>query len=268
MDSGARLSRSILAAALITGILADLLLRATPWGLNLLLWIFAPVVSTIVLARRDRSTRETYLVRLGAGAAVFGAGFVWRDSSILIALDVIALFGLFSLGSLKAALRSVRSAGLWEYTAASLSSGFASAFGMLPLLLNDIKWKPRASALRSKPVLAIGRGVALALPLIIIFGLLLAGADPVFGSLVGKVFNVNLDTPDLLAHLLIMIICAWCAGGYMRGVLANVEIPAETPADRKRPSLGVVDITVALGLVNILFLIFVVVQFRYFFGGG
>src|SRR5262249_54476387 len=141
-------------------------------------------------------------------------------------------------------------------------------FGMLPLLLNDIKWKPRASALRSKPVLAIGRGVALALPLIIIFGLLLAGADPVFGSLVGKVFNVNLDTPDLLAHLLIMIICAWCAGGYMRGVLANVEIPAETPADRKRPSLGVVDITVALGLVNILFLIFVVVQFRYFFGGG
>src|SRR5262249_51859945 len=180
MDSGARLSRSILAAAVITGILADLLLRATPWGLNLLLWIFAPVVSTLFLARRDRSTRETYLVRLGAGAAVFAAGLVWRDSSVLIGLDIIALFAVFSLGSLREALASVRSASLWECTTACLSSGFASAFGMAPLLMTDIKWKPRVSALRSRQVLAVGRGVALALPLIIVFGVLLAGAAPAF----------------------------------------------------------------------------------------
>jgi hypothetical protein len=268
MQNGASLSRSILVAGLITGVLADMLLRATPWGLNLLIWVLAPVASTLVLARRDRSTRESYLVRLGAGAAAFAAGFVWRDSSVLVGLDIIALFGLFSLGSLRTALRSVRSASLWEYTISSFSSGFASAFGMFPLLINDIKWKPNASVFRSRPVVAIGRGVLLALPLILVFGWLFAGADPVFGNLVGKAFNINMDFPDLLVHLLIITACCWCAGGYMRRVLANVGVPPDEAAGRSRPTLGVVDISVALGLVNILFLAFVLVQFRYFFGGG
>jgi hypothetical protein len=268
MENGARLSRSILAAALIIGSLADLLLRATPWGLNLLLWIFVLVGSIFVLARRDRSTRQSYLVRLGAAAAILAAGFVWRDSAVLIGLDVLGLFAVFSLGSLKAALRSVRSASLWEFTAASFASGVASAFGMFPLLFNDIKWKPHVSAFHSKQAMALGRGLVLSLPLVIVFGWLLSGADPVFGSLVGKVFDVNLNLPDLLAHLLIMIVCAWVAGGYIRRVLANIEMPPEDVASRVRPLLGVVEIVVALGLLNTLFLTFVAVQFRYFFGGG
>jgi hypothetical protein len=269
MQNGASLSRSILVAGLITGILADALLRATPWGLNLLLWVLAPVGSTVLLARRDKSARERYLIRIGAGAAAFAAGFAWRDSSVLVGLDIIALFGLFSLGSLRTALRSVRSASLWEYTVSSFTSGFASAFGMFGLLINDIKWKPNGSVFRSRPIMAIGRGVLLALPLILVFGWLFAGADPVFGSLVGKAFNINMDFPDLLVHLLIISACCWCAGGYMRRVLANAEVPAEEGAGRIQPFLlGVVDISVALGLVNILFLAFVIVQFRYFFGGG
>jgi len=268
MQNGASLSRSILLAGLITGILADVLLRATPWGLNLLLWVLAPVASTLVLARRDRSSRESYLIRLGACAAAFAAGFAWRDSSVLVGLDIIALFGLFSLGSLRSALRSVRSASLWECTSASFTFGFASAFGMFPLLINDIKWKPNASVFRSKPVMAVLRGVLLALPLVLVFGWLFAGADPVFGSLVGKAFNLNMDFPDLLVQLLIITACCWFASGYMRRVLANVEVPAEESTGAIRPSLGVVDISVALGLVNLLFLAFVIVQFRYFFGGG
>src|SRR5215471_2883239 len=268
MQNGASLSRSILVAGLITGILADVLLRATPWGLNLLLWVCAPVASTLVLAHRDRSVRESYLIRLGAGAAAFAAGFAWRDSSVLVGLDIIALLALFSLGSLRTALRSVRSASLWEYTTASFTSGFASAFGMFPLLISDIKWKPNASVFRSKPVMAIGRGVLLALPLILVFGWLFAGADPVFGNLVGKAFNINMDFPDLMVQLLIITACCWFASGYMRRVLANVEVPAQEEPGGTRPDFGVVEISVALGLVNLLFLAFVVVQFKYFFGGG
>src|SRR5262249_31043185 len=114
---------------------------------------------------------------------------------------------------------------IWEYTVASFASAFGAAFGMIPLLFTEIKWRPEVSALRSKHVLALGRGIALALPLILVFGFLLAGADPVFGSFVGKAFSVNLDFGDLVAQLLIMIVCTWFAGGYMRRVLASVEVP-------------------------------------------
>src|SRR5262249_22685826 len=150
-------------------------------------------------------TREGYLARLGAGAALFAAAVVWRDSPVLVGLDIIALLGILSLCSLKAALRSAPSAPILGYKGASLASAFGAAFGMIPLLFTEIKWRPEVSALRSKHVLALGRGIALALPLILVFGFLLAGADPVFGSFVGKAFSVNLDFGDLVAQLLIMI---------------------------------------------------------------
>src|SRR5258708_5749075 len=53
--------------------------------------------------------------------------------------------------------------------------------------------------------------------------------------------------------------------GYLRGALLAPP-GAGPPADRS-PTLGLVPVGTALGLVNLLFLLFVVVQARYFFGG-
>jgi hypothetical protein len=139
---------------------------------------------------------------------------------------------------------------------------------MFPLLLKDSKWKPLGSGTSSKGAIAIGRGLFLGAPLVIVFGLLLAGADPVFEKLVGNVFDVNV--PDLVAHLLIMLVGAWMTGGYLRRALTNPDVTVEESTERasRKPPFGAIEIAIPLGLLNALFFIFVVVQFRYFFGGG
>jgi hypothetical protein len=268
MENGSRLSRCILAAAIVFGTLADLLLRATPWGLNLLLLVSGLTVSVFALAHSARFARQGYLGWLGAGAFLFGVGFAWRDSPVLMGLDVLGLLVIFSLGSLKVKAGSARLATLSECVLSFFSSLAASAFGMFSLLLKDAKWKPLNSGARSRHAIAVGRGLFVGVPLVIVFGLLLANADPVFEKLMGNVFDVN--APDLLAHLLIMAACAWMTGGYLRRALANPGAPVEEGtegADRK-PPFGAIEIAIPLGLLNALFLIFVVVQFRYFFGGG
>jgi hypothetical protein len=266
METGSRLSRSILAIAIVIGVLADLLLRVTPWGLNLLLLISAVAVSIFALAHYAKLSKQAFLGWLGAGAFLFSAGFVWRDSYVLNGLDVLGLMVIFSLGALKAKAGSARLAALSEYATAFFSSLANSAVGMFPLLLKEAKWKPLDSGTRSRQAIAIGRGLFLGVPLVIVFGLLLANADPVFDRLIANLFDV--DVPDLLAHVLIMGVCAWVVGGYVRRALASPQVPIEEGSDRKAPSLGAIEIAVPLGLLDALFLIFVVIQFRYFFGGG
>jgi uncharacterized protein DUF4153 len=53
--------------------------------------------------------------------------------------------------------------------------------------------------------------------------------------------------------------------GYLRGAL--LAPPAASLVADRTPALGIVPVGTALGLLNLLFLVFVVVQARYFFGG-
>ena len=48
MDDRTKLGLGLLAAALTLGLLGDLLLRATPWGINVLLWV--AILATVAVA--------------------------------------------------------------------------------------------------------------------------------------------------------------------------------------------------------------------------
>ncbi len=55
MNEKTKTGLEILEAALLLGILGDALLRVTPWGLNVFLWIGALVAAMIMLTLRRRS---------------------------------------------------------------------------------------------------------------------------------------------------------------------------------------------------------------------
>ena len=50
MDERTRLGLGVLGAALFLGVLGDGLLRATPWGINLLVWVAALVGASVAVA--------------------------------------------------------------------------------------------------------------------------------------------------------------------------------------------------------------------------
>jgi hypothetical protein len=121
---------------------------------------------------------------------------------------------------------------------------------------------------------AIGRGLIIATPLLVVFGALFIAADAVFADLVLNVVRIDFDR--IASHVLIFSLTAWLATGYLRGFMTGTELPAlrslsyDNPLAAlafRRPSLSITEIATVLAALDLLFLVFVVVQFRYLFGG-
>ena len=74
----------------VMGTLADAWLRAAP-GVNILLWMLALAAVTGLLARRQAGAWGWSGQWLAVPALFFSAGFAWRDSPTLRALDALAL---------------------------------------------------------------------------------------------------------------------------------------------------------------------------------
>jgi hypothetical protein len=88
------------------------------------------------------------------------------------------------------------------------------------------------------------------------------GADAVFRSLV---FRFVRAVPS---HLVMVVFIAYCVGGYLRGLLFGKERNLVVEKRLIPISLGAIETGVMLGLLDLLFLAFVAVQVRYFFGGS
>jgi hypothetical protein len=74
------------------------------------------------------------------------------------------------------------------------------------------------------------------------------------------------DLESVVSHGLQIAFWAAVTAGYLRwGMLAR---PAAWTFVDATPKLGIVPVATALGLLNLLFLVFVIVQLRYFFGGA
>jgi len=245
-------------AALPLGILGDALFQGQPLGLNVALWALAFTLALAALMRALRAPLHQGRRFMLAPLLLFSALFVWHDSPLLVAANLLAIAAAVSVG----ALRNVRNATLTEYGGGFVGAATSAAFGSFSLLMSDIRWKDLAGRARSDKAVAVARGVALGVPLLLVFGALFAAADAVFKDLVSSAVP-NVDV-SLVERVLIVAVWAWLAGGLLRDLLAT---RAEA-GSRARRSFGALEIGIALAFLDVLFLVFVVVQFRYLFGGA
>ena len=262
MGERTRLGLGVLGAAAVLGLLGDLLLRATPWGLNVFLWISALVALAAALAIRHGVTLSGEGRWLAAPLLLFAALFAWRDSNTLALVNGLAALVALSLAVLRSRSGRVVAAGLSDYLYWGLQAAAYAYAGPLPLAVRDVRWR-EGRPVGFGPVFAVLRGVAIALPLLLLFGALFAAADAVFERAVSDL--LDFDLAEIAGHLLLFAFLAWVSAGLLRLTLVGGEFPApdERPAFLR---LGIVELGVALGLLNALFLSFVLVQVRYFFG--
>jgi len=266
MPSRGRLELSVLAAAAVLGILADALLRTFPWGLNCLLWMaaFSAVLAFHARARAETLREAGYW--LPALAALFALDLAWRDSLALNLLSLLAALTAFCLMIVQAQWGQIRRAGFIEFALGATVAGLNAAFGLLLLLFGEAEWRKAIGDRESRRAMAALRGILLALPCLLVFGGLFMGADAVFDHIVRKTFRVNFQ--QLFIHFFVAAFFAWCAGGYLRAMLWGKEIAAVKGKRLPSVSLGTIEGGVALGALDLLFLAFVLVQVRYFFGGS
>jgi hypothetical protein len=118
--------------------------------------------------------------------------------------------------------------------------------------------------------MAVLRGLALALPVLITFTLLLTSADAAFSQSVLDVLKaLSLDDlAELVLRLGFAAAVAWACLGGLAYAFRVAPPPAPTAlAERASGLIGFTETAIILGGVNLLFAAFVAVQFRYFFGG-
>jgi hypothetical protein len=130
---------------------------------------------------------------------------------------------------------------------------------------------PQNNRTTHRTILSFLLGLLLALPLLFLLGLLLASADPVFGREVRNLLEV-LRLENLLEYgfrLVYILLLAYILTGVLLYALLSSgrERVSADATPMVPPFLAWVTAATILLSVNLLFLGFVAVQFRYFFGG-
>ena len=265
MDEKTRLALATFGAAMVLGALGDALLRATPWGLNVFLWTVILLAVAVALARLWNVGISGEGRLFLPVAAIFSAGVVWRDSVTVTFLDVVAVLVSLSLAALWGRAGRVRLRGLSEYVIGGLYTGAVSAAGPLPAAIRDVRWAEVTRGRKRGHALAVARGVTIAAPLLFVFGTLFVAADAVFENFVIEVFDV--DLAEIFGHLFLIGFFAWISAGLLWLFLLSREPEGFSFRRPGAISLGIVEVGIALGLLDLLFAAFVFVQVRYLFGG-
>ena len=264
-SSPALTARRALLAAAGLGVLADLLLRDGPAGIGLPIWMLAFAAALLALLRQaDRPLSAEGRSWL-AVAVLFAAGQAWRDSDMLHGFDFLAMLAALMLVAMtlnaipvpRLAVARVR-----DLLLSASGTAFGVAFGMPQLLINDTEFHTVVAP--ATGIRRLSRALVITLPVLLIFTVLLADADPIFGSL----FTLpDLDFELIFSHVIVAGFFAWVAGGWLRRSLLSRPASPDVPASPFALTLSTTDLTLALGALNLLFLAFVVVQIGWLFGG-
>lgn len=256
-----RIHGVVLAVGFLVGVLGDALFHGATLGLNLSLWLAALLLAGWWLRRRnaDGNTVLPWLL----GLTLLFAGFLaWRASPFLRFWNGAAVLGAAVLIGVR--LRG-RIASAWprDYVrgavdlAVHLAGGVGAAAG-------EIRWpggRVEASASRGR---AVRIGIALAVPVIFVFGGLLTSADPVLDAFVARLFDWDLGL--VFEHVLLVLLLGWIAAGWLRSVTAR-----RAPSDGSPPppprTFALIEIAIPLGALTMLLAAFIGIQARYLFGG-
>ncbi len=264
MGDKTKLGLGILGAAASLGLVGDLLLRATPWGVNVPLWVLTFVALAIALVARNSLDITQESRWFAVPLLFFAALFVWRDSNTLAVINGFAVIVSLSLVAVRSSSERMAIYGISDYLYRGIQAFLFAFAGILPTAIRDVQWRELRGG-GYTPLFPVLRGLAISAPLLLIFGALFVAADAVFEDILSNLFDF--DLAEIFGHFILFGFVAWISAGLLHAAVTgeNLPQPPERPAFL---SLGIVEIGVVLGLLNALFLAFVLVQARYFFGGA
>lgn len=261
------------------GLAGDVLLNIRPWGVNVFLWcelIAAGLLATYRATRLKTTPRFWMILSIWLVSAAL---FSWRDSDTLRAFNVLALTTLTGVLLLEV---QPRLSAPFDWVMSLLRRLGEAAWRGFDVLETWVRTRvpgnPEVKARRTRVL----RGSLMALPLLVVFGGLLASADTAFQTIVTNAFDWNIDMNSGISHFLGFLASAWVALGLLSapGAPSLVKKPAprsdgpvvfdvgNAPAKKEPVRIGMTEISFVLGSLVFLFGAFVAVQMAYLFGGS
>ncbi len=254
---------SWLIAGAAAAVATDLALRRVPWnnvaGAALIAVLAAGLLTSGYL--RSRTSKIMILA-----AVFFGAFLAIRTEPLLTTFNVVAACSLLILAAIHGQGRS-----FWDFRPLRmLADGgvvlFEGTTGLIEVPAEVAARyrvaKERSAGDGSGTAHAVFRGLMMAVPVVLIFGLLLASADAVFQSFFSGLGALH--PGSLIGHLMLMAI-----GAYTMMVLIRLAATqGSTDPINRAPNLGHIETGVLLVSVNLLFGAFAVAQLMTVLGGA
>ena len=233
-------------------------------GINVLGWMVALFGAVEWMRRWAGLTYAGDGKFLLVPVAIFSVGLAWRDSTMLHALDVVAILFSLALWAGYNLAGHVSRSSTWQYFRACMLSIGNMIGGCAVTVMVDMDRSVAKETPLKRNVTPVIRGLLIAAPLLLVFGSLFANADPVYAHLISRLFSWDLS--DVAIRIAWIAGLAWITIGFLRFAMLKNEA---TPASSQRVGiLGRVEVSTVLGMLDLLFLSFVVVQVRYMFGGA
>ena len=251
------------------GVLFQMLFWGVLPGLAVPVFVIAVLAAVVVVARRQGTVASAQTMTVMAVAATFAIAVAVRAEPVTTVVNLLVVLGALAILVHGYPTDHWIRYGLRDWLLAALRLAghqVTGAPGLVGAARRASAAEPAASGLRrALPVL---RGIALLVPVLAVFGVLLASADVIFAErLVALGDLVRLPRLDqAVGRSLLAVTVAYIVAGAFWHQLQRRQQPVL--ADQAIPRiLGFSEAAIVLVGVDLLFAAFVAVQARYFFGG-
>jgi len=247
--------------SLFLGILFNYLFFEKVPGISFLVFILFAIGGLILILKFSGRSLNREALWLMAPLFFFGAMPAARASPELMLLNIAASLGLLLL-----------------IAEVSFGPGLAGFFMFDYLKIVFLPFKFLAPLWRTLSQLAARRpqkektfshiikGILITVPFFFIFLLLFSSADLVFEKYITNLVSIEISEETVARIILIFVVFLIFTGAYSY-VFREREKNAEVQNGKSAGALGKIESYILFGSVNVLFLLFIIIQVTYFFGG-
>jgi uncharacterized protein DUF4153 len=267
-------ARRLLAAGLLIGALAELVLDGPAFGVNIAIVVASLLGSGWLLRRPGRAPDplDAWLPITALALATFVAVRGDPFMALVDTMGALAFTGasLVAFSGLPVTRRSA------SVVAVMATMTLEAAVAGTARVIRAIRPMTSLRSIRiPSALIPLGRGLLLAFPIAVIFAFLFASADPIFRQTMNDVLGWNPDLGELPGRFLFVVACAWFAAGLLS--VSAVGIPevsrsslgaaARTGIVVPAGRLGAAEALVVLVVIDAIVGLFVGLQIAYLFGG-
>lgn len=265
VDSAPTVSPAVWPLALFIGWSFDFLFWGMRPGISFPIFVVLVLTGGALIARSTRARVAGESAWLVVLILVFALGSIFRAEPLTLALNYLATILLVGI------LADSMTTGRWvryrlvDYVVAAVQLIIAVLVrpGMELARRRSTSQRGGRRRFRGTPV---ARGILLAIPVLVVFALLFASADPIFSRILRNPFDwVESESfAEIVARVFVVGVLSYLLGGLSMHLLNHHGALVSVP-ERKARAKGSTEALVVVASVDLLFAMFVAVQLRYFF---
>ena len=254
----------IIAVAFALGWVFDYFFFRQQPGLSFPVYVALLFFVFLALAKRFQTTLDKSIIYLAGPLFFFSIMVYVRSSEFLAFLNLAITYYLLILIANGALGSKILSNTIADYFKPLILIPLNTLDKLFVALANIVASRSRKNEKTRGKIL---RGIIMAVPVLILFVFLLSSADIIFKQYVDKIFSIQITPETVFRTILILSVTGIFTGVFTYALLLPKNKFSVGRSETTRGRLDIIEGSVFLGSIDLLFLSFILIQVTYLFGG-